>query len=110
MEEAVRTRLHSEMGIEARPEFVRSFHYRADFENGLTENEIDHVYVALWDGEPRPDPDEVMDWKWSDPGDIAKALDTYPEDFSAWFPLVYELLTSEESDQTQSEANKRFQK
>jgi isopentenyl-diphosphate delta-isomerase len=99
IEEATRARLKSEMGIDADPVFVRSFHYRAEFDNGLTENEIDHIYRARWEGEPKPDPTEVMDWKWSYPGEIEKALAEHPEDFSAWFPMIYELLTSGESDQ-----------
>jgi isopentenyl-diphosphate delta-isomerase len=110
MQEAVRTRLLSEMGIKANPVFVDSFHYRAAFENGLTENEIDHVYTALWEGEPKPDPGEVMNWKWCDPAEIEKALDTYPEDFSAWFPLIYELLKNRSAlNQAQSESKNSFQ-
>lgn len=92
MDEAARKRLISEMGISACPEFVESFQYRAAFENGLVENEIDHVYVARWEGEPDPDPDEVMDWKWCHPKEIEEDLDSRPEDFSAWFPMVYDLL------------------
>jgi len=109
MEEATKSRLKSEMGIEANPSFVRSFHYRADFDNGLTENEIDHVYLAHWEGVPRPDPKEVMDWKWRDPSEIEEDLANHPEDFSAWFPMIFELLTSEKSDQSQPEADNRFQ-
>ena len=110
MQDAVRSRLKSEMGIEALPQFVHSFHYRAEFENGLTENEIDHLYLARWDGEPTPDPEEVMDWKWCEPEEIEKALESHPEDFSAWFPMIYELLSSERSNQTRTETDNRFQK
>lgn len=106
MQDAVRSRLMAEMGIEAHPQFVHSFHYRAEFENGLTENEMDHVYLVRWDGEPTPDPREVMDWKWCDPAEIEKALGEHPEDFSAWFPMVYELLVREASDQNHSEGRK----
>jgi isopentenyl-diphosphate delta-isomerase len=98
MEEATRKRLLSEMGIRAHPEFIKSFHYRADFENGLIENEIDHVFVARWDGDPDPDPDEVMDWKWCHPDEIEEDLDARPEDFSAWFPMIYDLLKPVLSD------------
>lgn len=92
MEEATRERLLSEMGISALPVFVESFQYKAAFENGLIENEIDHVFIALWDGDPDPDPEEVMDWKWSHPEEIEEDLDARPEDFSAWFPMIYDLL------------------
>jgi isopentenyl-diphosphate delta-isomerase len=98
MEEATRKRLLSEMGIKAEPEFVESFQYKAAFENGLIENEIDHVYIARWEGEPDPDPEEVMDWKWCDPKDIEEDLASRPEDFSAWFPMIYDLLKPVLSD------------
>jgi len=92
MAKATRLRLLEEMGIKAHPEFVQSFHYRAEFDNGLIENEIDHVYVARWDGTPDPDPEEVMDWKWSTPEEIEEALVSNFEEFSAWFPRIYNLL------------------
>jgi len=92
MQEASRNRLLSEMGISAQTEFVDSFQYRAEFENGLIENEIDHVYIARWEGEPDPDPDEVMDWKWCFPNEIEEDLNARPKEYSAWFPMVYDLL------------------
>ena len=100
MATAVRQRLQAEMGIDASPEFVQAFHYRAEFDNGLIENEIDHVYVARWDGTPDPDPEEVMDWKWNSAEEIEKELVKRPGDFSAWFPRVFHLLKPVLSDQT----------
>lgn len=92
MQEATQKRLLSEMGIDAKPEFLKSFQYRASFDNGLVENEIDHVYIANWNGDPDPDPEEVMDWKWCHPEEIEEDLDARPQEFSAWFPMVYDLL------------------
>jgi len=92
MQEASQKRLLSEMGISAQTEFVDSFQYRAEFENGLIEHEIDHVYIARWEGEPDPDPDEVMDWKWCFPNEIEEDLNARPKEYSAWFPMVYDLL------------------
>jgi len=100
MAEATRNRLFAEMGIVANPEFIESFYYRAEFDNGLTENEIDHVFLARWDGDPDPDPGEVMDWKWSSPEEIEEALIKHPEEFSAWFPRIYQLLQPILSDQS----------
>jgi isopentenyl-diphosphate delta-isomerase len=94
MQEASQKRLLSEMGIAANTEFVDSFQYRAEFENGLIEHEIDHVYIARWEGEPDPDPDEVMDWKWCHTDEIEEDLNARPREYSAWFPMVYDLLKS----------------
>ena len=92
MLDAAQNRLSSEMGISAHPEFVESFHYKATFDNGLIENEIDHIFIAYWDGSPKPDPEEVMDWKWCHPEEIEKELASRGEVFTPWFPLVFNLL------------------
>jgi isopentenyl-diphosphate delta-isomerase len=92
MAQASKKRLLGEMGIDAQPEFVTSFHYRAEFDNGLIENEIDHVYMVRWDGDPDPDPAEVMDWKWMSQEEIEVQLASGTENFSVWFPLIYKLL------------------
>jgi len=103
MAEASKKRLLAEMGIDAHPEFVESFHYRAELDNGLIENEIDHVFIARWDGDPDPDPGEVMDWKWMSPGEIEAQLAAASDNFSAWFPLIYKLLKPRLSNQSQPE-------
>jgi isopentenyl-diphosphate delta-isomerase len=90
-------RLRFEMGVDAQPLFTDRFHYTARFDNGLTENEIDHIYIARWDGVPVPHPDEVMDWRWMTPVMIAKELTAYPERWSAWFPSVFNIVTARES-------------
>ena len=89
------------MGILATPEFIESFHYEAKFENGLIENEIDHVYIAFWEGDPEPDPEEVMDWKWMDPEEIKADLKRRPQDYSAWFPLIFDKFSVLISEKTQ---------
>lgn len=105
MQQASKKRLLAEMGVDAHPEFVESFHYRAQFDNGLIENEIDHVFIARWDGNPDPDPDEVMDWKWMSQEEIEAQLASGAENFSVWFPFVYDLLKPRLSDQSQPETD-----
>jgi isopentenyl-diphosphate delta-isomerase len=47
--DGAKSRLMEEMGISTEIEFAFSFLYKAEFENGLTENEFDHVFI----GKPR---------------------------------------------------------
>ncbi|MFN2379992.1 MAG: isopentenyl-diphosphate Delta-isomerase [Bacteroidales bacterium] len=95
MDVAARERLRFEMGVDAEPVYSETFHYIARFDNGLTENEIDHIYVARWDGIPMPDPDEVMEWRWMTPAMIAKELSGNPERWSAWFPRVFDIVAAQ---------------
>lgn len=85
-------RLREEMGIECGLRFAFAFLYRAELDSGLTEHELDHVYVGEFEGDPQPDPDEVGEWRWISPGELAAELESAPERFSAWFPIALERL------------------
>ena len=83
-------RLKEEMGIETGLKPVFTFTYKADFENGLTEYELDHVFVGKWEGSPTPDPGEVAEWKWIGPKDLILELEMQPDRFTVWFKLGVE--------------------
>jgi isopentenyl-diphosphate Delta-isomerase len=85
---AARRRLREEMGIEAEVEPVFEFTYRADVGGGLVEHEYDHVFVARWEGEPTPDPDEADGWRWWPAAELADAAATEPERFTPWFLMI----------------------
>jgi isopentenyl-diphosphate delta-isomerase len=87
---AARRRLAEEMSFvcELRPGF--EFLYRAELGNGLTEYEYDHVLVGSFDGEPRPDPSEVGDWRWVGLKALRDDLDARPESYSYWLRVALE--------------------
>jgi isopentenyl-diphosphate Delta-isomerase len=89
VDEAARRRLREEMGIDCAPRPAFAFTYRADVGGGLVEHELDHVFLARHDGDPRPDPDEVDGWRWMALSDIAAELDEAPERFTPWFRMVF---------------------
>jgi isopentenyl-diphosphate delta-isomerase len=62
--EAGSRRLFEEMGFTAPLKELFYFIYKAPFDNGLTEHELDHVMLGYYDGTPQINPDEVEDWKW----------------------------------------------
>lgn len=77
-------RLLEEMGIVCELEAAGQFQYRADFGDGLSEHEIDHVYVGRWHARPHPDPQEVGAWRWVQVADLEAELEANPGAFTAW--------------------------
>ncbi|MFB6217275.1 MAG: isopentenyl-diphosphate Delta-isomerase [Candidatus Aenigmatarchaeota archaeon] len=88
LEQATHRRIQEEMGFDCPMEEVFTFHYEAEFENGLTENEMDHVFVGKYDGEPDPNPDEAGDWKWEDPEEVERDVENNPDRYTPWFRIA----------------------
>jgi len=88
--DAVERRLGEEMGLKCETGFVFSFQYKANFDNGLTEHELDHVYTGVSDEIPLINTEEVKSWKYFSVDDIRKDLMRNPNKYTAWFKLVFE--------------------
>jgi len=89
---AANRRLMEEMGLKADLEFKTTFIYRTDFENSLTEHELDHVFVGITDMTPKINPSEVENYRWLNTNDIRKLIAAQPETFSSWFKIAMEKL------------------
>lgn len=76
------------MGFDCGLRKVLAFTYRADVSGGLIEHEYDHVYLGYFDGEPHPDPQEALDWRWSEPADVLAWMADRPADFTIWFKRI----------------------
>ena len=89
--DAVRRRGQFELGIaDLNPELVLpDFRYRAVDTSGFVENELCPVFVAYYDGELLPRPDEVDTFEWVEISSLITAVDSTPFAFSPW--LVDEL-------------------
>lgn len=84
--------LQYEMGIEAQLRKIGSFHYYAPFQNGMIENEIDHVFVGEYEGDDIPfNSDEVDEYRWVSPEIIQQELDKDLSGFTAWFPGAFKI-------------------
>lgn len=89
--EAAQGRLHHEFGFQTPLEWDSSFVYRAvDEVSGLTEHEFDHVFRGQWNGQPRPHPEEIAEWKWMDIPSLRADLERHPERYTPWFKIVLE--------------------
>ncbi len=84
-EDAIKRRLKNELGLEVKKLKVAlpNFRYKAAM-NGVVENEICPVYIAVTQGEPRPNPDEVEGYTWVDWKEFIKKIETNPGDYSPW--------------------------
>lgn len=87
--EAGKRRLQEEMGFSTELREVFSFIYKAPFDNGLTEHELDHVMVGSFDGKPKINRDEVESFKWMKLEDVKKDIEENPEIYTAWFKIIF---------------------
>ncbi len=94
VEVAASRRLKEEMGIDTSLQKIFDFIYRAEFENGLTEFEFDHVYTGIYSGDLIPNKQEVKDYCFRSMDDIEQDLLRWPEKYSAWFRIAFPTLKS----------------
>jgi isopentenyl-diphosphate delta-isomerase len=86
--EAASRRLREELGFSCPLDYKGYFHYTAPFDNGLTENEIDHVFTGIWSQEVNPNAEEVWGIRWISLPDLKKWMDYKPGDFTVWFRII----------------------
>ena len=83
-------RLEEEMGFVANLKELFHFIYKAPFDNGLTEHELDHVMIGYYSGEPNINPDEVESWKWMSVTDIKQDMKQNPDIYTVWFKIIFD--------------------
>jgi isopentenyl-diphosphate delta-isomerase len=87
-QDAAHRRLREEMGI-ACPLVERfTLRYSADCGNGLTENEIDHVFKGEYDGAVTPNPEEVDKFRWVPLDILTEDVRQRPASFAPWFRII----------------------
>jgi len=89
-EDAAHRKLKQEMGFDTELKEILSFVYRAPFENGLTEHELDHVFVGRFDGKHKPNPEEAEDSKWVKPEELERDMRQNPGKYTPWFKIILE--------------------
>ncbi|MDG1422516.1 MAG: NUDIX domain-containing protein, partial [Flavobacteriaceae bacterium] len=87
--EAGKRRLVEEMGFETNLKEVFSFVYKAPFDNGLTEHELDHVMIGNFDGLPEINHEEVASYKWMRLDAIKEDIELHPNLYTAWFKIIF---------------------
>jgi isopentenyl-diphosphate delta-isomerase len=82
-------RLQEEMGFTTNLNEVFSFIYKAPFDNGLTEHELDHVLVGYFDDNPNINKEEVEDYKWMLLEDVKSDIENNSSEYTAWFKIIF---------------------
>lgn len=85
--ETVARRLHEEMEIESETTFKFKFMYATDFENGLKEYEMDYVFFGRSDEAPKPNSNEVQNWRYVNLSSLNEDILFNPGNYSAWLKL-----------------------
>ena len=92
VQDAAERRLCEEMGIRSPLSFIDKFHYIAPFDNGLTENEVDHVFIGtLSSTEFHINPHEVADFRWVSLPELKKELSVNSDHFTPWLMPAFDI-------------------
>jgi isopentenyl-diphosphate delta-isomerase len=86
--DAANRRLKEELGMTVPLTEIFLFTYRAEFDHGLIEHEIDHVFLGFTNDNPRINLTEVMSYKWINLTELKMDINTHPEKYTAWFNLL----------------------
>ena len=79
-----RNRLNSEMGFNTELKEMFTFAYTANVGNNLIENEYDHVFFGISNVNPKPNTNEVSDWKWIDLNKLNQDINNNPKKYTPW--------------------------
>jgi isopentenyl-diphosphate delta-isomerase len=77
------------MGIDVQLTKVMSFVYRAELDNNMIEHEFDHVFIGFSSDLPKPNKNEVSNWKIISFEQLDDEVQEHPEKFTEWFKLIY---------------------
>lgn len=88
--DAAHRRLKEEMWFDTKLDEIFQFHYTAHFDNWLTENEIDHVFLWYYDWEINLNPEEANDYKWLSIEKLKEDIAINPQIYTQWFKIILE--------------------
>lgn len=90
--DAAHRRLKEEMGFDTELTEVFSFKYKTAFDNGLTENEFDHIFIGKYNNDPIPNLLEANTYKWSDIKWVEQDIEENKEIYTFWFKICFKKL------------------
>ena len=86
---AGKRRLEEEMGFSCALKELFWFVYKAPFDNGLTEHELDHVMIGYYNENPIINKEEVARFSWMSIKAVATDINAHPEKYTAWFKIIF---------------------
>jgi isopentenyl-diphosphate delta-isomerase len=82
-------RLKEEMCFDCELTEIFSFKYKTTFDNGLTENEFDHVFIGKYNEEPILNRAEANAYKWVDLKWLEKDIKNNQEKYTVWLKICF---------------------
>ncbi len=86
--DAANRRLDEEMGMKVELTHKTSFIYKTQFDNDLTEHELDHIFIGTSNQKPKINSDEVDSYIWLGIDDIKEQIKLNPHQFTSWFKIA----------------------
>lgn len=88
---AAKRRLKEEMGFECN-NLTELYYliYKVEFDNNLSEHELDHILIGFSDSKPKLNPDEASDWKYISYEELKKDIAGNPDNYTFWFKAIFE--------------------
>ena len=86
---AANRRLQEEMGLSCNIDKLFCFTYKAEFDNGLIEHELDQVFVGVTNMKPAINLEEVCDWRYVSHERLTEEIKNYPKRFTEWFKILF---------------------
>jgi isopentenyl-diphosphate delta-isomerase type 1 len=93
VEAAAHRRLGEELGVQhTQLKLLNKFHYIAELNNGLIENEMDYVFSGKYDSQKFDiNPDEISEVKWMSSPLLLEDLVNNSVHYTPWFKKVMEI-------------------
>lgn len=88
--DAAHRRLAEEMGMECNLVHVFSFVYYAELNNGIVENEYDHVFFGVTDQLPIINPNEVAAFKYMKMDNLLADITFHPDQYTEWIKICFD--------------------
>jgi isopentenyl-diphosphate Delta-isomerase len=89
MDQAIRRRLHEELGMTAKLEFLFKFQYQAQYDAQFAEHELCWVYGGRSAELPRANAHEIAAWRYITPHELQAEIACTPETFTPWFKIEW---------------------
>ncbi len=81
-------RLFEEIGFSTELKKIGEESYKVEV-GDLIENEYDHLFLGIYDGEVKPNPEEVSEYAWLSILELEKEISQNPTKFGPWFLEIY---------------------
>ncbi len=88
IKDSVKKRMLEELGFSCEPKFLFKFEYSAMYDSLWGENEIDHVFECVYDGDIKENKEEVDEVRFVSLEDLKEDATKKPEKYAPWFLII----------------------